>query len=264
MLRRNIILFVFTLLIASCEDIIQIDLRSVEPKIVIEGTISNQDVLPMVKITKSTDYYDPGIYEQVSGASVIMRDDLGFSETLREAEPGVYVADSIAAREGSDYFLEVRVEGEVYSARSRMEYIVPIDSLKVEYIPGRGFFNEGFYIHCFFHDPAEDENFYRVIAYKNGQMEQALNLTDDIFINGRTVDFFLFFPVYQVGDTATIDLLSLDPAVYDYYLTLQNVVSMHGGGNPANPSNPNSNISNGALGYFGALATHREYLVIGE
>ena len=263
-LRYGIILIIMTgTFLVSCEDIIDVELRDSEPRIVIEGTLTNQDVQPTVRISKSTNFFDPGIYPPVSGALVEISDDLGFSEILQELEPGLYVSDNLAAREGSMYYLNVETEGLEYTAESQMEYVVPTDSLKLEYIPGRGdFFDAGYYVHVFFTDPPDRKNHYRIIAYKNGLMEQTIHLIEDTFLDGRSVDYFLFTPAYQSGDTVTIDLVSLDPYVYKYYETLNSVIGSAGGGNPANPANPVSNISNGALGYFGALAVNREILVL--
>jgi len=246
----------------SCEDIIDVELRDSEPRLVIEGTVTNQAIPPTVRISKSTNYFDPGIYPGVSGATVEISDDLGFSEILTEVEPGLYMAEGLAVREGSMYFLEVETDGQMYTAASYMEYIVPADSLELEYIPGRGFFEDGYYVHVFFTDPPERENQYRIIAYKNGLMEQTIHLVEDTFLDGRSIEYFLFTPAYQQGDTIMVDLVSLDPYVYTYFETLNSVVSSSGGGNPANPANPISNISNEALGYFGALAVNRQILVI--
>jgi len=261
-IMKSFILVLYIYNLMACEDIIDVELRDSEPQLVIEGTLSNQDDPPSVRISKSTNYFDPGVYPQVSGAIVEISDDLGFSEVLTEMAPGVYVAQGLAVREGSIYSLKVDVEDRVYTAESRMEYVVPTDSLELEYIPGRGFFEDGYYLHVFFTDPPNRENHYRIIAYRNGVMEQTIHLVEDTFLDGLSIEYFLFAPAFQSGDTIMVDLVSIDPNVYKYFETLNTVVTSAGGGNPANPANPVSNISNDALGYFGALAINREIIVI--
>jgi hypothetical protein len=93
-------------------------------------------------------------------------------------------------------------------------------------------------------------------------MDEAIYLTEDRFVDGNTIDYYLFFTTLQMGDTAYVELVSFEFDVYDYYSTLSDVVTFQGGANPANPANPNSNLSNGALGYFGALAIDRDTLIL--
>jgi hypothetical protein len=77
-------LFITSLILLSysCEEVINVDLNSADPKIVIEGTITDQPGPYTVSITKTTDYYNPSSYPAVSGAQVRLVDDLGFSEQL--------------------------------------------------------------------------------------------------------------------------------------------------------------------------------------
>ena len=264
MKKSYLISLVIFVLLFSCEDIIEVDLNDTEPQLVIEGTISNLDGPYQVRLSESTDFYDPGIYPPVTGAIVEISDDAGNREVLREDGEGIYLAENILGESGRSYNLQVSVNGENYSAKSYMEPAVKIDSIKPEYFPDAGFRESGFYLHCYFDDPSDTTNYYRLRAYVNGVMDEALYLLDDSFIDGNTVDYYLFFATYQPGDTALVELLSIDDKVYDYYLTLSNIVNEQGGGNPSNPANPNSNLTNGALGYFGALAIDSVTLVIDQ
>ena len=85
-------LFITSLILLSysCEEIINVDLNSADPKIVIEGTVTDQPGPYTVTITKTTDYYNPASYPAVSGAQVRIVDDLGFSEQLHETTDGIY------------------------------------------------------------------------------------------------------------------------------------------------------------------------------
>lgn len=252
------ILFLLLLVSSACEDVIEIDLKNVTPQVVIEGTITLQPGPYQVKISKTTDYFKPSVYPPVQGAVVQITDDLGVGELLIETEPGTYESTTLLGDTGKIYTLSVVVDGKEYTASSAMQKVVPVDSLKTEYLPGGGFREGGYFIHCFFTDPPEKGNNYRLIAYVNGVRDETLYLVDDTFVNGRVVDYFLFFASYQIGDTAVVELQSLDLGVFDYLNTLNDIVSNQGGNNPANPANPNTNIKGGALGYFGALAFDRD------
>ena len=262
MRKLNIITIFLLGLFTSCEDIIKLDLRSSDPQIVIEGVVTTQPGPYFVKISKSTDFYEPGIYPPVTGALVEITDNAGNNEILTEVSEGSYIAQSITGQSGRVYTLNVTIDTEEYSAESVMVNVVEIDSLRLEFFSGTDFRDGGYYLHCFFTDPPETGNNYRIITYVNGEMDKTIFLVDDKFINGNSVDYYIYNVAYQPGDTALVQLISVDLNVYNYYMTLLSVINQPGGGSPANPANPNSNLTNGALGYFGALAIDRDTLII--
>lgn len=260
---KNICLVIlFPLFLFSCEDIIEVDLKSSEPEIVIEGIIHSDAGPYQVKVSLSTNFYDPGIYPAVTNAIVQIDDDQGNSEILREESPGLYLAETIVGNEECNYTLSVFTDGNEFHAESYMPKVVPIDSLGIEIFPGGRFYDPGYLIHCFFSDPPETGNNYRLIAYHNGNSDENFYLVDDKFTNGNTMDLMIFSPGNVPGDTVVVELHSIDKHVYDYYNTLSEIVTQQGGGNPANPANPITNLSNGSLGYFGALAISRSIIVI--
>ncbi|MDX2444287.1 MAG: DUF4249 domain-containing protein [Bacteroidales bacterium] len=264
MKRAFFISIILSVILISCEDIIYVDLNDVPPQLVIEGTISNLEGPYQVRLSKSTDYYNPSVYPPVNDAIVEIIDDDGNNEVLLGNSEGIYTTENIKGEVGRKYTLKVTSEGEEYTAESFMEKIVNIDSLKVEYLPETGFIESGYYMHCFFQDPPDTTNYYRVRAYINGIMDESLYLIDDRFTDGKIIDSYLFQTPFQMGDTAYIELISIDYPVYDYYITLSDILTFQGGGSPSNPANPNTNLSNGGLGYFGALAVDRDTLILQE
>ncbi|MCD6598753.1 MAG: DUF4249 domain-containing protein, partial [Bacteroidales bacterium] len=261
-LNKPVIIAIIVSLLVSCEDIIDIPLNDSEPRLVIEGVVTNLEGPYTVRISKSVDYYEPGVYPVVNDAHVELGDGTGFIEVLEGNEEGLYSSSKMAGHPGRTYSLKVELDGKSYMAESQLKIPVKIDSLKKEYFPAFGDLESGYYIHCHFTDPSEEGNNYRLIAWKNGEMDENLYIMDDKFINGQTVDYFFYFTSYQIGDSVKIALASIDRPVYEYYTTLFNIVAQQGGGNPANPANPISNLSNGALGYFGALAIDQQGSVV--
>ena len=58
------------LLFVGCEDIITVDLNSADPTTVIEATITDDSSPSRVVVSKSTDFYTPGVYPSVSNAVI--------------------------------------------------------------------------------------------------------------------------------------------------------------------------------------------------
>lgn len=253
----------FILLLVSCEDIIEIDLDTIEPKLVIEGCINDLGDPCTIKLSKTGDYFEPGIYPAVSGALVSLTDEYGIETEFEEVEHGLYTSESLEVFENRSYTLLVQSEGEDYMAEGTIPQKVIIDSLSYEIPPFIYEFDEGYMITCYLQDPVEYKNYYRLIAHKKGESlssEDVKYIFNDDFIDGNIVfvpwDFEPFFPM----DTVVVELHTLDKSTYDYYLTLNSLAGgLFGASNPANPK---TNLSNDALGYFGAYTVSRDTIVI--
>ena len=247
---------------SSCEEIIKIDLEGTEPKIVIEASITDRPGPYTVKISKTTDYFDPADYPRISGATVIISNDLGVRDTLVEAEAGIYQTITIEGNHGRTYFLEVESEGEVYSASAVLPRRVEIDSIELEYWPETYYYEEAYWLHCHHQDAPDTVNYYRIKAFKNDTLDKNIYILDDKFIDGNPVDNFIWGDAYLPGDTAVIELLCMDEMVYDYFYTLSYLFYSGGDGSYSTPANPNTNLSNNALVYFGAFAIASDTIII--
>jgi hypothetical protein len=61
-----------------------------------------------------------------------------------------------------------------------------------------------------------------------------------------------------------VQLLSIDKPTYDYYRTLDNILTSDRSPTSLSPANPTTNISNGSLGYFTAYAIDSMKIVLKE
>lgn len=241
---------------SSCEDIIDVDLHSVEPQLVIEGTI-RMGAAAEVLITKTNDFDAPNKYPPITDAVVTISDGMGTPETLVCNAEGRYMTTTIVGAERTTYQLTVRYEGAEYTATSYMPPRVTIDSLTVWKMPIMDYAIPQ--VH--FVDPLGEENeYYRFVLHKNDAEPTADDRLEDRIMSTEFVDgdvirqpLFVRFvsdgrdddPVAQ-GDKITVEMQCIDKGVYTFLHTLNNVD--HG------LANPTSNIKGGALGYFGAYS----------
>lgn len=253
-----VISLVSLFLFDGCQKVIDIDLNDAAPRIVIEGVINDRRGPYAVSITKSGSYFNEPVLPSVSGAKVMISDNTGITDTLREMSPGLYVTSRIRGIPGRTYTLKVTSENLEYTGTSTMYSRVNIDSLKLvkSNIEHFDFANNnqndlGMEIHCYFQDPPE-KNFYRVRVFKNDSINtQNYRLYDDQYTNGRATE--LRVARAEKGADYRVELMSIDKATYNYYRTLEDLLYT----NPffgSTPANPNNNLSNGALGYFAAYA----------
>ena len=84
----NKILFIVSgiILFSSCEQVIELDLRDSDARIVVEGTITDEPGSCRVKISRVVNYDAANTPNPVSGANVTLIDN-GTSYILEEAAP---------------------------------------------------------------------------------------------------------------------------------------------------------------------------------
>jgi hypothetical protein len=264
-IKTILLLLGIVALLSSCRDIIDIELDSIEPKLVIDGAVTDISDTLVIQLSKSVDYFEPGIYPNISGAVIIVSDNVGNSVQLNEVSPGVY-QEYLPGIEGNEYELTVEFEGEDYSANVEMPYKIEIDSISIEPTPDYMEFSGGYLVNCHLTDLAGTENYYRLkVSNINEQSEtdDVLYVYDDAFVDGNEItmrwDDKQFFP----NDTIVVELQTLAESTYDYYRTLALLFEGEMIGN-ANPSNPITNLSGDVLGYFGAYTISRDTIVISE
>lgn len=257
------LLIAYSFLLTGCQKVIELPLNPSEVKYVIEGIVTNEPGFCKVYISKSRLFYEDNNFETVSGAQVKVSDN-GQEFLLTETAPGVYETNAINGTPGHQYKLNVQVGGEQFTALSTMPQPVSIDTLYIS--PGP--LGEFKFATVGYTDPAAPGNQYRFVQYLNGVKDPALFRYDDEFNNGRKIIRRLDTGVdkkddpraIQTGDTVTIEMQSIDKAVYTYWYSMR-TGGGSGSGSAAAPSNPISNIEGGALGYFSAHAVQRKAVV---
>jgi hypothetical protein len=253
------------ILLTSCEDVIEIELNYMEPKLVIEGVINDFDDHCIIKLSKTTDYFNQETNPPVSDAAITLTDNAGTKVNFNETEPGIYLEESFQAKPNINYTLNIHSEGNDYVAKATIPQKVNIDSLTYKYNSESIFYEVGYVVSCHFSDPEKFRNFYRLKTYNINDRTQAKNsediYNDDLF-NGNKVELPWSYEVYQQFDTVVVELYTLDVQTYDYYKTLFQISGGAEMMSITTPANPNTNINNRALGYFGGYTISRDTIII--
>lgn len=259
------LIFLSLALLTSCENVIEIELDYMKPKLVIEGVITDDDNQCIIKLSKTTDYFNQNTNPAVSDAVITLTDKTGKIVEFNEVEPGNYLGEDIHAESSMDYTLSVFSEGKLYIAEATIPQRVNIDSLTCHYNSESIYYEVGYVVSCHFSDPGGSRNFYRLKTYNINNKSKARyskDLYNDDVNNGNNVVLTWSYDAYQQSDTVVVELYSLDQKTYDYYKTL---FQISGGAEMMSfttPANPNTNLSNGALGYFGAYTISLDTIII--
>lgn len=272
-LKQIFLLCAAIIALTACQDVIELELENVSPRLVIEANISDQEGPYTVTLTETGDFYQSNDLIIAPGALVILSDENGSRDTLQEVKPGFYQTTYIRGVRGVNYTLEVNYHGTKYMASSRIpDQVNPIDSLSTEFLEESIIQEEGYYASIYVQDVPNVANYFRYKVYVNGAVyifdedteeeeeDDNLYFERDKFSDGQY--FNTSFPhKLNLGDSITVELYHINKASYDYYRTLTEAIGASG---VAAPSNPISNFNNHALGNFNAYAFDRKTIRVEE
>lgn len=250
-------------LLSSCSKTIDFDLKESEVKLVVDGLITTASPA-RVKLSETYNFYSTqSTPPPVKDAIVILSDNTGLVDTLDEISDGYYQS-TILGVENRMYSLKILSKGVEYTASSLLPSVSPIDSLSYIFKPASIFQAEGYYPLFYGSDPPGEVNFYLAKFYRNDTFllgPTEVYVLDDKFLQ-ENVDGVEFPYVYQLGDTARIDFMSVTEETYQFYMDLQAQLNNDGGFFSTPPANAKGNISNGALGLFQASDIETASIVI--
>lgn len=257
-------LIILSILLVSCEKVIQLKPANTEDKYVIEGTITNEPGNCTVLISKTKKFDDDNTFNGVSGAVVSVENN-GTTITLPEISAGVYKTTAVNGVPGQTYRLTATVvSGETFTAVSTMQEPVPFLDF---YLKPNDFDSLRTVAYVKYKDSAEIKNYYWFELFVNDKRQANYGVTNDDFTTGQLINSGVLFQNttknrekdIKRGDKLGVEMHSIDASVYLYLFSLSGA---KGNGNNAAPANPISNINGGALGYFSAHTTQRKSLII--
>lgn len=256
----------------SCEKEINLDLKNISPKLVVEGnilwgidTVINRQEL---KLSLSANYTGNTNPLPVTNAIVMVNDGTN-NYTYNHIGNGVYRSNFIATT-NKTYKLIINYEGDEYNAYETLKAGgADIDSLTVNYFPSTLGSPEGNFITVNTTDPVNEKNFYVWQLYINeqlminpspGNIYRAIQKDD--FFNGQPLLNYLPFDNFPVvtGDIARLHQLNISEQMYNYYYSIFNLTASSAVSGDVPPGNIKGNIVNlnkpdkNALGYFGACS----------
>ncbi|HTA61343.1 MAG TPA: DUF4249 domain-containing protein [Bacteroidia bacterium] len=269
------LLLISCITFTSCTKVVNIDLNSASPNIVVDAEVTDQPGSYTVNLTQTVNFSDNNVFPAVTGAIVIINDNAGNSETLTEIGSGNYVTSHLQGVNGRAYHISITSNNKNYMATSIMPAPVALDSVIADTSSrrtgGGGFGGggntttvTGISVRAVFADPAGVVNYYRLIEYVN----RVPNYNNITIISDQGIDGTLIArnvarrdTSIHKGDTISVSLESIDANVYEYYRTLRLTTRGQTGIQTATPGNPTTNLSNNALGVFSAYALRSKYVI---
>jgi hypothetical protein len=256
-------------ILTSCEEVINIDLNTANPALVVEAIIYKDSVC-LVRLTRTTSYFSIEQPVFIENASVKISDG-ALSEELSYKGNGYYTGSTIIGTEGRTYEIEIMHDGITYKGISSMP--LKTDLIAVRFgkdnsqSPLNPYGKTVFTITCEFADNPGTNNYYMIRFVWDGKLlERYYLLTENSSNSGsiNNTNGIISFSesIFFEGGLVEVQLLSIDKPVYDYFMQLSDVLFWKRRVMPPTPYNPKSNINNGALGYFAAWAIDSESIIL--
>ena len=261
---RPLFIIATCILFISCEKVVDINLNKIDPKYVIEATLSDMPGDCRVTVSKSVNFTEPNNFEMIGGAIVTIADGNGSPLLLTQNADGVYQSQTLVAKPGHRYSLSVNVNGQQFSSVCQVPLKVLLDSLYVMDFDSFGDTRK--FANVIFKDPAGISNAYRFLQFKNNIQNSNIFVLNDDFSDGRLINTFLAYfdksddQKIKIGDSITVQMQCIDPSVYKFFSSLSQ--SSSGDNNTVAPGNAVSNITGGALGYFSAYTRDEKTVIV--
>ena len=251
-----ILLCVATVILASCQKDLDIDYNDIEPFYVIQGEITDSPAKVLLTKTRNVDDGNKG--KGLGDAEIVLKDDMGKSETLRFESDGYYHSPSGWKGEtGRTYTLNVKLDGKEYRASSTMMPEVKLDSIQFVWLSSAGM--KMLLLKYFNTFPKGEEQKYTYFLVKehgNFYRNYTTKQVNSMFLHGANLVGCTTQQVMEEdepekqdailheGDKVHCELWSIDETMYNYFTTLEN--------GQQNATNPISNFNSGVSGYFSA------------
>ena len=257
---KNIFYILVLLSLVSCEDVIDLNLSTAKPKLVIDasikwqkGTLGNEQ---KIKLSTTTGFYS-NVIPKVSGATVFItnssNDIFNFVESTTSI--GEYICTDFVPAINENYTLTVVVNGETYTASEKL--LPTPDIVRIEQKTVEGFSGEEFQVKYFYQDNGQENNYYLIGFKYSGVVATEFAALSDEFFQGNEMFGFYTNEDLKSGDELFMSLQGISSRYFNY---MDKIISISGsaGGSPFStpPATVKGNIINQTnsqnfpLGYF--------------
>lgn len=253
-------LILIALFTFGCEKVVDVDLDTAPPKLVVDasiqwikGTSGNQQ---KIKLTTTTAYYNTSV-PVVSGATVFITNSsnaiFNFIET---GSSGEYLCNNFQPVIGETYTLTVVYNGQTYKATETMMAVPDIENT-IEQNNQGGFTGDEIEIKFFYQDNGAEDNFYMIGFKPNNKPFPDYGVLEDRFFQGNQMFGLYADKDLKAGDILNIKLYGISHQYYNYMNVLLSIAGNAGGGPfQSPPATVRGNVINQAdehnfaLGYF--------------
>ena len=227
-----LLLLIFVLGMSSCEEVIDVDLNTAAPRLVIDAALKWQKgtdgAIQKIKLSTTTGYFDQSI-PKVSGATVFVTNTDGvvfnFVETVSNS--GEYICTDFVPVLNATYTLTVVQDEVTYTATETLKPVSPID--KIEQRNDGGFAGDNIEIKFFYTDNALTDDFYLFRAKLSSYEIPNYGVSSDEFYQGNQIFGLYSNEDIKSGDELELTLSGISEGYFNYLQVLLSIAGSSGG-----------------------------------
>lgn len=248
-----------TITFLGCEEVIDIDLTTAPPRLVVEASINWDKDTPgnqqFIKLTTTTDYFSNTI-PKVSCATVFITNSSNVVfDFIEGTEPGIYECSNFIPIINENYTLTIIYNGETYTSTEKLLKTPTIK--RIEQSNDAGVLGDATEVRFIYDDIENETNYYLQQIDDPYKVIPEFGILEDRFFQNNEMFGLYFSDEFQTGDVVTFTLNGVNQNFFNY----MNILLAQTGTNSAGPfSTPTStirgnvvnqtNFDNFALGYF--------------
>lgn len=263
---------IFSITIFSCEEVVDIDLETGPPKLVVDANINwikgTDGANQQIKLSLTSSFYNNTV-PPANGATVTIKNSNNVTYNfVEDAQTGIYKCTNFVPVINEIYTLTINYKGETFTAIEKLFATPDIITVTQETVTGFDG-KEEFEIKFLYQDNIAETNYYLNEEKLDFRLLPDLFASRDEFFNGNVMFGLVRNPDMKVGTKIDFTLNSISIQYYTYMRTLISQSGV-GGGNPfaAPPATLKGNVknitneTNFPLGYFRLSETaKRSYTV---
>ncbi len=264
------LLFFIAFISFGCEEVIDVNLNTAPPRLVIEASVNwvrnTPGNIQVVKLSTTTDYFSD-VIPPISDAVVTITNSQGTVFNFVEIDqPGLYICTDFVPVLNESYTLTVLYDGEVYTSTERL--LATPEVTRVEQRNDGGILGEDIEVKFFFNDIPDETNFYFLGIFDPYKVIPEYGILEDRFFQNNEMFGLYFSEDLKTGDTLTFTMNGISQNYFNYL----NILLAQAGNNAGPFSTPTStvrgnivnqtNFDNYALGYFRLSQTEVNQYII--
>lgn len=249
----------FCFLLLSCTKVVEVDIVTAEPKLVIDasidwlkGTAGNEQ---KIKLSTTTGYYS-ATFPTVSGADIIITNSANtIFSFIENPGTGEYICSDFQPVIGETYALKVVLNGEVYTATETCIGVPNIENNIAQNNAG-GFGGDEMEITYYYQDDGNEENHYLHRILSPVSTFPDYKAEDDQNSQGNLMQQYFSDKELKAGDRINIRLYGISRRYYEYFRKLLAASGAENGPFQTIPGSVRGNVvnqthfANFAYGYF--------------
>ncbi len=258
-MKNTLVYLVVAWCFLSCTKVVEVDLETAAPKLVIDASIDWVKGTPgheqKIKLSTTTGYYSE-TFPTVSGADIVITnsENTVFS-FIEHPGTGEYTCSNFLPVIGETYTLKVALNGETYTATETCIGVPDIENNIAQNNAG-GFGGDEVEIAYYYQDNGNEENHYLHRIVSPVSKFPDYKAADDGNSQGSLLQEFFSDKALKPGNVINIRLYGISRRYYDYFRKLLTASGAGNGPFQTTPGSVRGNIvnqthfANFAYGYF--------------